>query len=215
MKHLKIIGLAAVAAMAITAFAAASASASELCSTNTSPCTGTMYMPGTAVSASSTSAVLTTSGGLVNPTVTCKKSSTGGETTTTGGVGTTVNGSLSSLTFSECTHNLASPPENTCTATAVNLPYLAKGTATGGGNGTLKVESGGKGNPGAKVECKGLPTCTYSAASVTLDVTGGNPATVVANKEALSGGAFPCPPNAQWTATYTVNAPKPVFLVNP
>ena len=43
MKHLKMLGLALLAAAALTALlGAGTASATELCSTNTSPCTGTM-----------------------------------------------------------------------------------------------------------------------------------------------------------------------------
>jgi hypothetical protein len=71
----------------------------------------------------------------------------------------------------------------------------------------LTVTSGGKGNPGALVECEELPTCTYGAASFVLDVIGGAPAEVLAKEEPLSGGEFPCPPNSHWTASYSITNP--------
>lgn len=205
------LGLAAIAAMAITAFAgAASASASELCSTNTSPCTGTKYGVGTALEATSTSAVLTTTGGFINPTVTCTHSAVKGSVTNAGGKGSNVVGTINSLTFTSCSYS-----GGKCTVTSTGTPYLATGTATGGGNGTLTVENDGSGNPGASVACEGLPVCSYSSGDVSMSVTGGNPAKIVANKVLLTGGSFPCPTDATWTATYTVLKPSPLFIVNP
>jgi hypothetical protein len=209
MKYIKMLGLAAVAAMAITAFAgAASASASELCSTNTSPCTGTKYGAGTTLEATSTSSVLTTSGGFINPVVTCTHSALKGSVTNAGGKGLNVVGTINSLTFTGCTYS-----GGKCTMTATGTSYLATGIATGGGNGILTVEKDTGGVPGASVSCEGLLTCDYSSSDISFSLTGGNPAKIVANKVLLSGGAFPCPTQASWTATWTVLKPSPLFLV--
>lgn len=210
MKYVKMLGLAAVAAMALAAFAGAgTASATELCSTNTSPCSGTKYLSGTKVAASlktGTTAVLTAGFGSVS----CTKSSMAGSTSTNGSATETVKGSITSLTFEGCT----GPFGESCTnPKAEGLPYAAEIHATGGGNGTLTV-SGAK----VVVECGFTVNCRFSVATASLTVTGGNPnATAAASKIALTPESIPghenCPTSATWTATYTVTAPSPLFVV--
>lgn len=212
MKHLKMLGVAAVAAMGLMAFiGAGTASATELCSTNTSPCTGTKYLSGTSVSAqlkSGTSAVLTSS----ITTVTCKKSTVTGKTTSSGGKGVAVSGEITGLTFTECTTTNGTA----CTVNSVNKNYSASIVATGGGNGTLTVKKGtGAGNPGASVQCGFLINCTFTAAEPALSVTGGNPAIAKANAIPLERSGGICPSEAKWDAEYEVTAPKPLFIVNP
>jgi len=206
MKHIKMMGLAIVAALALTAIAgAATASASAvLCSTNTDPCTGTKYGSGTKISAqlkSGTHATLTTS----TTNVTCTKSTVAGSTNTAEG-----HGEISTFSFSGCTTSSGTA----CTVKAVNLNYTATANPSGGGNGTLTVSPGPKGgNPGASVECGALINCTFTVSSITLGVTGGNPATIVANNEPLERTGGFCPSTANWHATYEVTSPKPLFLV--
>jgi len=208
MKHIKTMGLAVVAALALLAIAgAASASASAvLCSTNTSPCTGTKYGSGTKLTAqlkSGTHATLTTS--ITN--VTCTKSSVGGSTNTAEG-----HGEISSFAFTGCT---AVSNGSACTVKAVNLNYTATANPGGGGNGTLTVTpKAGNGNPGATVECPGaFINCTFTTSSITLSVTGGNPAIISASNEPLQREGGLCPSEAKWDATYEVTSPKPLFLV--
>src|SRR5881227_2620158 len=100
--------LALAAAMALMGLiGSGTASATELCSTNTSPCTGTKYSSGTTVTAqlkSGTSAVLTNS--ISNET--CKKSTLDMTTTSSGGSGVSVGATMpkvSGMTFSECTNS--------------------------------------------------------------------------------------------------------------
>lgn len=213
MKHLKILGLAVVAAMALAAFAGAStASATELCSTNTSPCTGTKYGSGTTVHTVLKSSTVAT---LTNPitNVTCTESTTHGTTTNAGGKGVAVTGKITTFTFGGCKTSGGTP----CTVTSVNVGtgYNASIAATGGGNGTLTVTSSNVGNPGAKVECGILINCTFTTASAALGVTGGNPAIAKANAiPLLRAGGF-CPSEAKWDAEYEVLQPKPLFIVNP
>ena len=219
MKHIKTLGLAVVAVLALAALAsAATASASELCSTNTSPCTGTVYGKGTVIEAESSKAELQTEGGLVNPKVTCTESKTSGKTTSAGGVGKAVSGSIESLSFNKCTNNING---GACEATAVGLPYAASATANSpsDGNGSFTVS-----NLTVTFLCLTLPKpnhCSYVASSVTLSFVGNTPAHLVANAVALTldtaAGAseFGCPPRESWTATYTVSKPAPAYLVNP
>ncbi len=206
------LGLAAVAAMALMAFiGAGSASASELCSTNTAPCTGTMYPEKTAISAKlkgSTVATLTTSTG----TVRCAKSTVGGETTNTGTTGEAVFGTITSLTFTECKLAFFF----TCSIASVGLPATAEVAATGGGKGSMTVTEDGSGEPGATVECFGGGlNCTFTTPDITLDVNGGNPAIVVASQEELVAEGTECPTEvSKWDAEYEVTAPKPLFVVH-
>jgi hypothetical protein len=203
MKHIQTMGLAIVAALALMAIVgAASASASAvLCSTNTSPCTGTKYGSGTKISAqlkSGTHATLTTS----ITDVTCTKSTVGGVTNTAEG-----HGEITSFTFSGCT---AASNGSTCTVKTLNLNYTATANP-----GSLTITPGPKGgNPGATVECPGaLINCTFTTSSITLGVTGGNPAIISASNESLQREGGFCPSEAKWDATYEVTSPKPLFLV--
>lgn len=212
MKHVKMLGLAAVAAMALMAVVGAgTASATELCSTNTSPCTGTMYPSGTKIESklkAGATALLTNN--ITN--VTCKKSTVTGSTTSTGSSTETVLGTISALTFTECTNSFG---EN-CTASAINLPYKGEihtTEAASNGNGKLTVSSSGKGNPGATVVCGALINCTFTTALATLHVAGGNPAVATASKiSLLRSGGF-CPKEAFWDAEYEVTTPKPLFVI--
>ena len=198
MKHVKMLGLAIVAALALTAVVGAgTASATVICSTN--PC-GTHYASGTTISGSSNHAVLTTN----IDTVTCTSSGFSGKTTTTGGANETVKGTISSLTFSGCTNKEGEK----CNVSSVNTPYNAEVHASGKGNGTLTVFNGG-----AFVDCGSFINCTFTAATASLSVTGGTPATAKANGISLSSSGFLCPSTATWTATYTVTSPKSLFVL--
>ncbi len=198
MKYLKLLGLTLAAALAATAIVGAtSASAVVLCKENKSPCPEAQQYPsGTKISAqlvAGTKAVLT---GTLN--VECSVSTVSGETTAKSG--SPLPGKITGLTFKTCT---------TCpTVTAESLPYAASVTASGAGNGGLTVS-----NPKVKLSgCFGFATCIASAASVTLDVVGGNPARVKAVKEPLTLSGFGCGSSGTWTAEYEITAPKPVFV---
>lgn len=214
MKHAKIIGLAAIAVLAVTAFvgvASASAASTELCSTNTAPCSGTKYLSGTSVSAKlKGTSVAKLETNLV--TVTCTASTVGGKTTSSGGAGA-VTGQISSLTFGG---TCKTGGGTTCEVTVLHLatPYNASIEATGGGNGAMTVTTGSSGKPGATVHCGSFINCSFETASAALTVTGGNPAVAKAEGIELehSNGAF-CPAEAFWTAEYEVTAPKPLFVV--
>ena len=216
MKQLKIIGLAVVAAMALMAVAgagsAAAAGGTTLCKTNETPCAAANhYLSGQEIVASSTNARLTSSLG----DVTCEQSEVKGSTTSTGSNKAAVSGSITSLSFTKnCVLHTPFGFTDACTITSINLPYAASVTNTAGTmNGTLTVS----GSPGAKVDCGSALKCQFTAkgGSITLDVTGGAPATVTASSEPLERTVYEggiCPSEATWDATYTVTTPNPLWL---
>jgi len=105
MKYLKMLGLAAVAATALMAFGAGSASATELCKVTESPCSAAnMYGPGTLYHAhlkAGTEAVFTA--GFA--TTKCSQQTLELEQTTTGGPNETVKTNIKAITFPEASCN--------------------------------------------------------------------------------------------------------------
>ena len=222
MKHLKILGVALIAAAAMTAIVGAgSAQATELCKTMTTPCSNAnMYKPGTNIGAmlvTGTNAVLSSS----IDTVTCTASTVSGVTTGTGGSGTTaVTGTISALTFTGCTDSFG----NTCTVTEKYLPSGA--TVTGGSVETPSTFSFNiTGKAGANVKCGSLINCNFFLESKSLAGTNnGTGATeeskvmpwIKANGITLShetGQGFLCPSTSTWTANYEVTEPTPLVVV--
>jgi hypothetical protein len=204
MKHMKILGLCLLGALAAMALVGTgTASATKLCSVNTSPCpAGNTYGKGTSIKAqlpAGTNSVM--SSGFV--TITCSSSTMSGKTTSEGGAGA-VTGEISSVTWKNCTSGLGS-----CTASALNTPWKVEVSGSGG-SGTMTVNK-----PGGKFTCGGV-TCEYEASKASVSATGGNPATIKASGVSFSkiGGSFLCSSSASWTSTYEVTSPKPLFIVS-
>jgi hypothetical protein len=203
MKYFKMLGLAAITAMAAMAFVgASSASADDLCKVNESPCSETNKYPiGTVLKGSSKEAVLT-SGEFK---VTCE-SAVEGKTTEDLGAGKGLLGLIEKLTFSSC--------KGSCTsATAIHTPYMVTAFAS---SQTANVFSDGSGKPGASLGgCLGFATCVFEteAAEAVLKVIGGNPAHMKAEAVKLKESSGVCPTSGTWTADYTMS-PAPMFLVN-
>jgi hypothetical protein len=203
MKYMKMFGLCIVLAVALMAFGAGSASATKLCSVNSSPCpAGNTYGKGTSIKTQlAPGAKSTMSSGFV--TVTCSESTMSGKTTNEGGSGA-VTGEISSATWKSCTSSLGS-----CTASSLKTPWPAEVTGSGG-NGTLTVQ-----HPGAKFTCGGT-TCEYEASKASISVSGGNPAKAKASSISFSkiGGGFLCSSTASWSGEYEVTSPNPLFIVS-
>jgi hypothetical protein len=187
MKYVKMLGLAAVAAMALTAFlGASSASATVLCKTATNPCGSAWLKTGSleASIASESTSVLKSTGGSLEDT--CSSSTVGG-TITSQGENQNVVGSISTLTFTTCT----------------------KPTAVLEQTGTLELEGTTVKAKGFRVTVEAVSgvSCVYSAGTGTTlgTFTGGNPAIIhvnaVVNK---SSGSFLCPSDSLWEGTYTI-----------
>jgi hypothetical protein len=188
-------GLAAIAAVtAMAIIGAGSASATVLCKENASPCKS-VYGAGEIIEGTALNAKLTSD--LAN--VKCAHSETTSEIENPGGAGKAVTGKILSLNFTGCETEQAVPVK--CTVSVNNIPYHTEVTGSGG-NGTLKVKSGGSGNPGATVVCIGVINCTFSRSLFELPITGGNPAAITANKVTLERTGGLCGKEAFWDATY-------------
>lgn len=209
MRHLKTIGLAAIAVFAVIAFAGATtASATRLCTvTNQSPCTD-FYAHTNFHNdlVAGTQSVVTTTGSPVgvNPTFTCAASTWGWTNTNAGGgAGVPVGIRLTALSFTNCT---SVNPAGCSTSWTVGSLASATGTIawTSGVNGTLTYTP-----PTVTYTCPILGsavTCTIGG-SGTIDgtVTGGHDAVIdIVNQSATVTGGFGCPTAVQWNARYTV-----------
>ena len=200
MKYVKMLGLAAVAAMALMAFVGAgSASATVLCKTTTTPCGGGHLAKGTPITAHSTHVELRSTGGLFQST--CKKSTVSGPTTTTGSSTETVKGSVAKadLTWGEC-----SEPVETIEGGTLEIHHIA-----GTHNGTLTA-SGFK----VKVTIGGI-ACYYGAGAATdLGIVTGEPSPTLHINAVVNEltPSFFCPDDAVWTGGYVSTTP---FYVTP
>ncbi len=195
MKYLKVLGVAAFAAMAMMAFGAGSASATTLF---TDAAKTKDYAAGTAVDASLVSggtARLTSGGSTI---ATCTGGTVEGITTNTSG--TYVEGTVAQadLTWSGC-----SQTTQTTAGGKIDIDY------TSGNNGTVF----GTGF-GVTVAIFGV-TCTYTAGEKTHlgTLTGGEtPILNIATTVSKSAGGFLCPNTAGWDAEYVVTTPHAVYV---
>jgi len=193
MKYVKMLGLAALAAAALMAFAG-SASATTL----TSP-SGTQYSGTIAATLSSASATLKSS--FIGEVV-CKKSTVEGKVESQGAE-VTAKGNLSSLTFTECNGTVT-------VLKAGSLEVHTEGEKANG-NGTL-TSSGAE----VTVELAGLH-CIFTTSNTDVGkVTGGTTATLTAASQAIPrtggrSGAF-CGSSATWNATYSVTTPDTLLI---
>ncbi|HEV2858724.1 MAG TPA: hypothetical protein VGW80_10015 [Solirubrobacterales bacterium] len=205
MKYAKMLGLALVAAAALMAFVGAgTASATKLCKNNlnTTTCSES-YGTGTVIDATlageKPSAILETTGGTVLDT--CTSSTVKGKTATAGSSTETVKGPIEELTWGGCTKET-----KTLTTGELEIHHIA-----GTDNGTLTAKD-------TQVTVNGLfenESCVYGAGTGTDlgVVTGGATATITINAlvKRVTGG-FSCPAETRWTASYTVTAPKPLYV---
>jgi hypothetical protein len=202
MKHLKLIGLAVVAAMAVIGFAGAgSASATVLCKATETPCSeANLIKKGAEFSADTEGRTLIeeTSGLII-------ESCTGGSLATTisgqGGATETViiSTTTSSWTWSGCEAGGLSATESG----QLELQHLTgtdHATMTGKGFGIKLTKSG----------------CTYVSASGNEvgRVTGGtSPVIDVHTVLTKSKGELTCPPDIVWIATYKITKPSVFYVV--
>jgi hypothetical protein len=217
MRKLMKLGVSAVAlvALAVAAIGAGSASATVLCrsapSTHVCPAADLLAGPGrsTTVTATSSSAVLRTSGGLINPVVTCTSSTATITAGPGGGAGLALPGRLTGLTFTRCTST--NPTGCSASAIVTGLPTSGSLSWTTNWDGTITITA-----PDVEIDCPFLGTtvrCHYGGNAVTGTVRGGNPATVTFNGVRVnSTSGSPCPPTTSWTATYTVTSPNPMYV---
>jgi hypothetical protein len=201
MKLLKMLGLAAIAALGLMAFVGAgTASATVICETPITPCpAGWMVSTGTTISASlATSATLETVGG--EELDTCTGGSVSGPTEQTGSSTETVSIKFpkEGLTWSGCTR----------TTTTVAGGTLEFHWISGGHKLTVTVKE-------AQVTVLLGVSCTYGYGSEYKDIGTIDPpegtrthSTVTINTIVPKvAGGFACPSEARWTASYEVTGP--------
>jgi hypothetical protein len=189
MRHLKFVGLAAIAAAALMAFAGP-ASATIL----TGP-GGSTLGAGTAIAAVNEGMVVFHAS---IGTVECNGSSLGGKITNAGGTGVAVSTSVETLSFSACN---------------ATVTVLSKGTfsieGTGGNNGTLRGS-----NNELTIEFSGLH-CIYRTNGTTLgavtgsSTTGATATMDISARIPRTGGrsGVLCLESVEWTAAYKITSP--------
>lgn len=202
MRYLKMLGLAAVAAMALTAaFGASSASATVLCTTTSTPCGSAWHVDELVFSVETGNSWITRSTGGAfeatcgaNSALTATKKSTGSSTTTP-----VWSVAKAGLTWSNCTNT-----SHTLAGGELEVHHITgtdNGTVTAKGFEITQVFSG--------------VSCIYGFGNGTdLGVlTGGAPAVLhisaVVNKV---GGSFLCPSDSVWESTYTITNHKTVHV---
>ena len=204
MKYLKMLGLAAVAAMALTALlGAGSVSATVLCKTYVTPCPkGWDYAAGTeihATEAAGVSSVFSSTGAETFDE--CADATIKGKTTNTGSATETVVGNIEAMTFSECTSTLT-----VLEMGQFEIHYLGPKT-----KGALTVK---------KTKVTGTlfgVSCIFGAGSGTeIGVMESDESTeaeiTVEAVLAKEGGSFLCPGDIVWDAKYVITSPKPLYF---
>ncbi len=202
MKHLNALGLAAIAALALTAFVGVgTASATVLCKeAKTTGCAA--YAAGTEIHATSeNSAVLETTGGVVLDT--CTGSTVRGKVSNAGSSSTTASGPIEELNWGVCSRTT-----NTLKLGSLEVHHIA-----GTDNGTLTATGG------IEVTINTIfGTCTFGTGAA-LDigkVTGGNPATINTEKTVVPkiAGNAACPAHGVWNAAFLVTSPTPLYIAD-
>lgn len=203
MKYLKMFGLAAILAMAFSAYlGAGSASATVLCTTKVSPCgAGWDEVAGTIIEASLVgSAILEDTAG--NKLDTCLAGTDKWEVTNTGGAGKNVGQKTLELTFGNCTGP----------AKAVVLGTDEDEYIEGTDDGTV-VDKGTE-----ITETSSGVSCVYGTGTGTdLGTWNGGES----EEDALeinaaltkTSGGFLCPSSAKWTARFKITKPKNISIL--
>lgn len=208
MRVLRMLGLALFATFTASAFlGSCPASAAVLCKAKEETCLGLNWRQPPVEIAGENSGAISLESAIGEK---CSGSLLKGKATTSEEQGAgPLFGEISSLTFTGC-----SP----CSAVqAANLPYktsLVAGEAVG--NGTQTVESSGKGAPQlALTSCPFGLACTYGTAKISLEVSGGSPATTSTNKSVLTleaGNEFFCGSSTKLNGIYKITSPNPAFV---
>ncbi|MGN6276242.1 MAG: hypothetical protein ACTHNP_09990 [Solirubrobacterales bacterium] len=202
MRHLKMLGLALVAATALMAISGAgAASATRLCKAAEATCSAAKTYPaGTEII---TSLERETSNLLRDTSSSNRNECTGSEvkSKTENETGATISGPITSLTFTGCT--------NTTNVTANGSIEISHISGTNNGTVTLK-------NTKVRLSIFGV-FCIYGAGSGTDigTLTGGAMATLDINAVVnLIEGGFFCPTTQVWEGKHTVTSPEPLFVTS-
>jgi len=209
MKYAKMLGLAALAALALMAFVGAGSASAKVCSTagvgaSCGAGHGNVYTGAVKASLTSGKTAQLVSGFI---TVNCSESSATGEITN----GETGAGNISSLTFGGCTSGLGACTAKTSASSVNKWPVTVTGEGTTSGKMVVKNVTG-------EFTCAGV-TCKYVAAEAgkagEIVVAGGEPGEIKATKVVLTkeeGSSFLCSNTATWSGEYLISTPNSVFI---
>jgi hypothetical protein len=194
MKHLKMLGLAAIAALGLMAFVGAGTASATTLSTDAA---GTAkYGVNTVIDSTLTGTAVLEAGSTTLDT--CTGGTVKGKITTA--TGTAVVGSIEELTWTGCTNTT-----DTLAGGSLSISRIGtedKGTVEGSGSQVT-------------VNTLGV-TCTYGTGTGTHigTLTGGSaPSLKISTTVPKIAGSFICPSNASWTAEYIVTEPHAVHVV--
>jgi hypothetical protein len=194
MKHVKMLGLALIAAASVMAFVASSASATALYSGATKQGVGTQI-----VATLSGSATLKSTGGTLLDT--CTGSEIKGKISNAGGAGVTVSGAIETLNWGVCTE-----PTTTTTKGELEIHHIS-----GGINGTLTAK---KTTVDVNTTIFGA-VCQYTVGEAldlgTLNGKTAGDATITPKVVIPAENTFFCP-DANWEATFNVTSPTPLHV---
>jgi hypothetical protein len=205
MKFARLLVLVLVALAAFVGVHVVASSATELCSEPSEACKEAgVLAEGTTISAklaSETQGTFVTSAG----TVSCKESTIKGKTTAEEEEPLPLE--IETMSFSSC-----SLKGESCTLTALHLPYRGSLFAEEGGNGTIYMSElteteKEEAAPGQKIVCGKLLSCSYTSWELPLSLTAGGPASIAAENVELRGSGEACA-EATWSAEYRATAPN-------
>jgi hypothetical protein len=219
MKYAKMLGLAVVAAAALTAFAGAGTASAGTVLCSTSPATpaacpeANMYKTGQKIKATlKIGTIARLKAGFGN--VECKESEVAGKTSNTGSGTETVEGPIETLTFTTCGTGKVTveKPGKLVVASTTTAPSETMGGNLNAIGFKVKVEQSGV-------------TCVY-AGNITSKLmlyasgeagTEENMALVSAEEAEVpleAGSEFLCGGAGKWKAEYTVSEPAPLFVTS-
>jgi hypothetical protein len=208
MKHLKTLGLAAVAVaamMAILGAGSASAAPTVLCKVAELPCASANRYPSNTKFTWETEGTSKLEGinsaGKTELTVECASKMTF-ENTAASGEPLPIR--FTAFSFTGC--------NNSCSVSLQGLPYTGSLAWTSGSNGVLAID-----NFSTILKCLfGFVECKVGAKEIKMTLDGGNPAKLLAVKFPMElemvSGASTCPAKALWTVTYKATSPTAVFV---
>jgi hypothetical protein len=204
---LKLIGLAALAVIAVSLFAgvgsAAAAAETKLCKSGTWACTTeNQYPAGTAVEATTPTRLKILNGAATIECSSTLKGSTGAA------AGSPLPVNLSTWTFSNCNQGCSGELGST---KFKNVPSSSLSWKEGS-NGEFELHEG-TGRPTLEIYCPFIyEHCSYTFPNLTFK--GGNPAQLVATQASMTRltGAGECKSELHLEATFSLSAPNPAYL---
>lgn len=136
----------------------------------------------------------------------CEEATFAGKTTE---AATPLIGEVSAMTFKKCGGGV-------CAVEAQAMPYKTEIEKTTGGNGTFTLANGGGGPPKIEINCGKAFICVYDASNAIFTLTGGeSPKLAIAQTlEKDASSEAECGATMDWTATYKLTKPTPLFVTS-